>query len=68
MEPVPLHHTHKPLQPFPIYQYTRGRRNSMVVGFTTTYAIIAYHHSHCEFESRSWRGVLDTTLWDKVCQ
>jgi hypothetical protein len=25
----------------------------MVVGFTTTYAIGAYHHSSCEFESRS---------------
>ena len=22
----------------------------------------------CEFESRLWRGVLDTTLCDKVCQ
>jgi hypothetical protein len=22
----------------------------------------------CEFESCSWRGVLDTTLCDKVCQ
>ena len=22
----------------------------------------------CEFENRSWRGVLDTTLWNKVCQ
>ena len=22
----------------------------------------------CEFEHRSWRGVLDTTLWDKVRQ
>jgi hypothetical protein len=22
----------------------------------------------CEFESRSWRGVLDTTLCNKVCQ
>jgi hypothetical protein len=22
----------------------------------------------CEFESHSWRGVLDTTLCDKVCQ
>jgi hypothetical protein len=29
----------------------------MVVGFTTTYAIIAYHHWCCEFESRSGRGV-----------
>jgi len=24
-------------------------RDSMVVGFTITYAINAYHHSHCEF-------------------
>ena len=23
--------------------------------------------TYCEFESRSWRGVLDTTLCDKVC-
>jgi len=29
----------------------------MEVGFTTTYAIGAYHHWCCEFESRSWRGV-----------
>jgi len=31
----------------------------MVVGFTTTYAISAYHHWHwcCEFESRSGLGV-----------
>jgi hypothetical protein len=40
----------------------------MVVGFTTTYAISAYHHLSCEFEFRWWRGVLDTTLCDKVCQ
>jgi hypothetical protein len=26
------------------------------------YAISAYHHLSCEFEPRSWRGVLDTTL------
>ena len=25
----------------------------MVVGFTTTYAISAYNHKRCEFESRS---------------
>jgi len=36
----------------------------MVVGFTITYTISANHHSSCEFESRSWRGVLDTTLCD----
>jgi hypothetical protein len=45
-----------------------GCRDRMVVGFTTTYSISAYHHYGCEFESRSWRGVLDTTLCDKVCQ
>jgi hypothetical protein len=37
----------------------------MVAGFTTSYAISAYHHQRCEFESRSWRGVLDTTLCDE---
>jgi len=26
----------------------------MVVGFTTTYAISAYHHWCCEFECWSW--------------
>jgi hypothetical protein len=31
-------------------------------------AINAYHHKSFEFKSRSWRGVLDTTLLDKVCQ
>jgi hypothetical protein len=36
-----------------------GRRGSdrMVVIFTTTYAIRAYHHWCCEFESRSGQGV-----------
>jgi len=36
-----------------------GRRGPecMVVEFTTTYAISAYHHWCCEFESRSGRGV-----------
>jgi len=45
----------------------RGR-NRLVVGFTTTYAISAYHHYSCEVEFRSWRDVLDTTVCDKVCQ
>jgi hypothetical protein len=40
----------------------------MVVGFTNTYATSAYHHQSCKFESHSWRGVLDATLCDKVCQ
>ena len=25
-------------------------------------------NANCEFESHSWRGVLDTTLYDKVCR
>jgi len=50
--------------------FIQGRRghDCMVVGFTTTSAISAYHHKHCEFESHSWWGVLDATLCDKVCQ
>ena len=27
----------------------------------------SYHHWSYEFESRSWRGVLDTTICNKVC-
>jgi hypothetical protein len=47
----------------------RGRRGSdrMVVGFTASYVISAYHHWSCEFEFRSCRGVLDTIISDKVC-
>ena len=40
----------------------------MVVGFTTTCAISAYHHYSCEFEPHSWRSVLDTMICDKACQ
>ena len=40
--------------------------NILVLGFTSTCAINSYHHSKCEFEARSWRGGLDTTLCDKV--
>jgi hypothetical protein len=40
----------------------------MVVGFITTYEINAYHYYRCEYEPRSGRGVLDTTLCDKGCQ
>jgi len=43
-------------------------RDSKVVGFTTSCAISVYYHKRCEFESRSWRGVLETKLCDKVCQ
>jgi hypothetical protein len=48
----------------------RRSRDRMVVGFTTTYmyVISVYHHSNCEFEPSSWRGVLDTTLCDNIWQ
>ena len=45
-----------------------SRRGRMVVEFTTTCAIVAYYHLSCEFAPHSWRGVLDKTLCDKVCQ
>ena len=53
-----------------MYVIFRGRygRDPMVVEFTTTCAIRAYHDQSCEFEPRSWRDVLDTTLFDKVWQ
>ena len=38
----------------------------MVAGFT--FITSAYHHYSCEFESRSWQGVLGTAVCDKVCQ
>jgi glutathione peroxidase len=44
---------------FPCNQF--GRQEPGVSRLTTTYAISAYHHRSCEFEPRSWRGVLDTT-------
>ena len=42
-----------------ISNLTWGRRGSdrMVVGFTTTYAIGAFHHWFCEFQSQSRWGV-----------
>jgi hypothetical protein len=51
------------------WKMTRGNRlDRMVVGFTTTYNINAYIHWSGEFNSRSWRGVLYTTLCAKICQ
>jgi len=40
-------------------------RDRMAVGFTTTYAISAYHHWCCEFESWSGWGVQHYVI---VCQ
>jgi hypothetical protein len=34
----------------------RRGRDRMIVEFTTTYPVSAYHHWCCEFESRSGRG------------
>jgi uncharacterized membrane protein YcgQ (UPF0703/DUF1980 family) len=47
------------IQTYTVSINIRGHRghDHMVVGFTTTYAISAYHHWCCEFESRSGRGV-----------
>jgi hypothetical protein len=45
---------------FILFIYLSGHlgRDSMIVGFSTTCAIGVYHHWSCEFESRSWWGVL----------
>ena len=45
-----------------------GHRHRMVVGLTTTFPISTHPHQSCEFESSLWRGALDTTLCDNVCQ
>jgi hypothetical protein len=45
--------------------WSRHGRDHMIVGVSTTYAISAYHHWCCEFESDQGEG---TTLCDKVCQ
>jgi hypothetical protein len=51
-------------------QNVRGRRgrNRVVISFTNTRAISAYHNYSCDFEHRSLRGVLDTTLCDEICR
>ena len=36
--------------------------------FIVMFSSIHFHFNCCEFESRSWRGVIDTTLRDKDCQ
>jgi len=49
----------------PSWSWTYG---NWIQKCTTTCVISAYHLWRCEFESHSWRGVLDTALCDKVCQ
>jgi hypothetical protein len=53
-------------RPYHITLYCRHSCDLMVVGLTTTCAISSYHHYSSEFEPRSWRGALNTTLCDKV--
>jgi hypothetical protein len=48
--------------------YPTNKSDFTVVGFTTTGEISGCQHQSCEFEPRSWRGVLDTTICDKICQ
>jgi hypothetical protein len=52
------------------YLFLGGHRSSdcMVVGFIITYAIIAYHHLTLWVRTPLRRGVLDTALYDQVCQ
>jgi hypothetical protein len=45
----------------------RGR-DGVVDEFKPTNVISVYHQQRCEFQSRSWRDVLNTTLCDKVFQ
>ena len=40
----------------------------MVFAMTNSYAFSAYQHWSCELKSRTCRGVINTILYDKVCQ
>jgi len=51
-----------PSNTHPVGTMGRRGRDFMVAGLTTTYAISAYHHRCCEFESRSGRGVQQYTI------
>jgi len=56
---------------FPIWPTSfqrRDRRGHTVVGFTTIYAISAYHLLTLWVRIPLRRGVFDTILCDKVCQ
>ena len=53
-----------------MYTWYKGCPGRMVVGFTTTYAISVAITTKVVSSNPldSWRGVFDTTLYDKVCQ
>jgi hypothetical protein len=50
-----------------LYSPRRSGRDGMVIGFTNTCAISAYHHLRYEFEPLSSQGVLDSTLCYTDC-
>ena len=52
-----MHHILHTISNYTFLRRDRRGRDRMVVGFTTTYAISAYHHWCSEFESRSEWGV-----------
>jgi hypothetical protein len=56
-----------------LYELVWGLGLWYLAPLTTIFQLVAvsfcaYHHLSCEFEPRLWRGVLNTTLYDKVCQ
>ena len=46
------------------YDWTIRRERNVTLFDSST----KYHHYNCEFEPRSGRGIVDTTIYDKVCQ
>ena len=53
---------------FTLSSKVRPGRDRKVGEFTTTYAISPYHHEMCDYEYRSWRGVLYALFGDQNCQ
>jgi hypothetical protein len=53
---------------FTLSSKVRRGHDRNVGEFTTTYAISPYHHEMCEFEYRSWRGVVYALFGDQNCQ
>jgi hypothetical protein len=53
-----------------IFFHKRGSHGPyrMVVGLQLLMQSLPNHHLHFDFEYCSWRGVPDTTLYDKVSQ
>jgi len=43
-------------------------KHCIVNAFMDSFFLANNYLTKCEFEPRSWQGVLDTTLCDTVCQ